>query len=45
MLTLEDVRKNYGSFSLQCSFQVAAGRITGLVGGNGAGKRLHLKQS
>lgn len=45
MLTLEDVRKNYGSFSLQCSFQVAAGRITGLVGATEREKRLHLKQS
>ncbi len=43
MLTLENVRKNYGDYSLQCSLRVEPGRITGLIGENGAGKSTIFK--
>lgn len=43
MLKLENARKNYGSFNLQCSLEVAPGQITGLIGENGAGKSTTFK--
>ena len=43
MLKLENVRKKYDSFELQCSLQVAPGQITGLIGENGAGKSTTFK--
>lgn len=43
MLKLSHVKKNYGSFCLDCSFEVQAGRITGLIGANGAGKSTTFK--
>ena len=43
MLTMEHVRKNYGSFSMDCSLEVPAGRVTGLIGQNGAGKSTAFK--
>ena len=43
MLKLKNVRKNYGSFRLDCSFEVLPGRITGLIGANGAGKSTSFK--
>lgn len=43
MLKLKNVRKNYGSFCLDCSFEVLPGRITGLIGANGAGKSTSFK--
>lgn len=43
MLTLKNVRKNYGSFSLDCSMEVMPGRITGFIGQNGAGKSTTFK--
>lgn len=43
MLKLEQVKKNYGTFSLDCSLEVKPGRITGLIGQNGAGKSTIFK--
>lgn len=43
LVELQDVRKNYGDFLLNCSFQLKAGQITGLVGQNGAGKSTAFK--
>ena len=38
MLKMENVRKNYRDFELNCSMEVQKGCITGLIGPNGAGK-------
>ena len=43
MLKLENVRKNYDRFTLECSLEVQPGCITGLVGQNGAGKSTTFK--
>lgn len=43
MLKIEHVRKNYDSFSLDCSLEMKSGCITGLIGQNGAGKSTTLK--
>lgn len=43
MLKLEHLKKNYGTFTLDCSLEVPAGRITGLIGQNGAGKSTTFK--
>ena len=43
LLKLENVKKNYGSFSLDCSLEVRKGQVTGLVGRNGAGKSTTFK--
>ena len=43
MLRIENLRKNYGAFQLDCSMEVLAGRVTGLVGQNGAGKSTTFK--
>lgn len=43
MLQIEHLRKNYGSFSLDCSMEVQPGCITGLIGQNGAGKSTTFK--
>lgn len=43
MLKIADVKKNYGSFQLDCSMEVAPGMITGLIGANGAGKSTTFK--
>lgn len=32
MLRLENVKKHYGEFSLECSLEVQAGCVTGLIG-------------
>ena len=40
MLDIKGVKKSYGEFQLDCSLNVEKGRITGLVGENGAGKSL-----
>ena len=37
MLKIENVRKNYDNFSLNCTLEVKKGQITGLIGQNGAG--------
>ncbi len=43
MLKMENVRKTYGTFSLECSLEILPGRITGLIGQNGAGKSTTFK--
>lgn len=43
MLKIHELRKNYGDFSLDCSLKVEPGRVTGLVGQNGAGKSSTFK--
>lgn len=43
MLKIQDLRKDYGAFSLNCSMEVAPGCITGFIGENGAGKSTTFK--
>lgn len=43
MLRLENVKKQYKDFTLNCSLQVKEGCITGLIGANGAGKSTTFK--
>lgn len=43
MLKIDHLRKNYTTFSLDCSLTVMPGCITGLVGQNGAGKSTTFK--
>ena len=43
MLCLENVKKTYKDFELDCSMKVEAGCITGLIGPNGAGKSTAFK--
>lgn len=43
MIKLNNVRKQYDNFSLECSMEVPAGRVTGLIGRNGAGKSTAFK--
>ncbi len=43
LLKLENVKKSYGSFELDCSIEVKRGQVTGLIGRNGAGKSTTFK--
>lgn len=43
MLKIVNLQKNYGTFRLDCSMEVLKGRVTGLVGQNGAGKSTTFK--
>ena len=43
MLRLENVTKHYKDFTLNCSMEVKAGTVTGLIGANGAGKSTTFK--
>ena len=43
MLRLENVKKQYKDFTLNCSMQVKQGAVTGLIGANGAGKSTTFK--
>lgn len=43
MISVKDIQKNYKDFSLNCSFDVEKGKITGLIGQNGAGKSTSFK--
>lgn len=43
MIKLNEVTKHYQDFTLQCSLEVQPGRITGLIGENGAGKSTTFK--
>lgn len=43
MLKIKNLRKSYGTFELNCSMEIPAGCITGLVGSNGAGKSTTFK--
>lgn len=43
MIKAKDLTKNYGDFSLNISMEIPEGRITGLIGKNGAGKSTTIK--
>ncbi len=43
MIELKDVKKEYGTFTFQASMTIPDGRITGLVGKNGAGKSTAIR--
>lgn len=43
MVKMSNVIKQYDNFCLECSIEVPAGRITGLIGRNGAGKSTAFK--
>ena len=43
MLKIEHLKKNYGTFSLDCSLELRPGYVTGLIGQNGAGKSTTFK--
>ena len=43
MLVIKDLVKQYPGFELNCSMEVEPGRITGLIGQNGAGKSTMFK--
>lgn len=43
MIVAKNLRKNYTGFSLNVNFKIPEGRITGLVGKNGAGKSTTIK--
>lgn len=43
MIQLENAKKNYGSYQFEMSMEIPKGRITGLVGKNGAGKSTAIK--
>lgn len=43
MLRIENLRKNYDRFALNCSLEVRPGYVTGLIGQNGAGKSTTFK--
>lgn len=38
LITMKNAVKNYGDFVLDCSLELLPGRVTGLIGRNGAGK-------
>lgn len=43
MVSVQNLTKNYGDFSLHVTLDIPDGRITGLVGKNGAGKSTVIK--
>lgn len=43
MIVVQDAKKRYGDFELDVSIKVPAGRVTGLIGKNGAGKSTTIK--
>ncbi len=43
MIHIHNLQKHYGDFSLDCSLDVSPGRITALIGQNGAGKSTTFK--
>lgn len=43
LLKLDQVQKNYGDFVLNVSMELLEGRVTGLIGANGAGKSTTIK--
>ena len=45
MLKLDNVKKSYGTFTLDCSLEVQPGMITGMIGANGTGKSTTFKSA
>lgn len=43
LLEMNQVKKQYGAFTLDCSLTLEEGQITGLIGQNGAGKSTTFK--
>ena len=43
MIKMQNVRKVYPGFDFELSMEIPEGRITGLIGKNGAGKSTILK--
>jgi len=43
MIRLNNVVKRYDNFCLECSMEIPAGQVTGLIGRNGAGKSTAFK--
>ncbi|SHJ49906.1 ABC-2 type transport system ATP-binding protein [Hespellia stercorisuis DSM 15480] len=43
IVQMKDVKKHYKQFELDCTMEIQSGRITGLVGQNGAGKTTAFK--
>ena len=43
MVSIFNLKKNYGDFSLDITMDILKGRITGLIGKNGAGKSTAIK--
>lgn len=43
LLRMENVKKRYGDFELDCSIRIGEGYVTGIIGANGAGKSTTFK--
>lgn len=43
MILMKDVKKKYGNFELEVSLEIPDGRISGIVGKNGAGKSTAIR--
>lgn len=43
MISINQLKKSYGSFTLECSLDIPDGMITGIIGMNGAGKTTLFK--
>ena len=43
MIEISNIKKNYQNFRLECSLNIAPGRITGIIGAHGAGKSTLFK--
>lgn len=43
MIEISNIKKNYQNFRLECSLNIAPGRIIGIIGANGAGKSTLFK--
>lgn len=43
VVQVKNLKKNYGTFSLDCTLEVQEGFVTGLIGQNGAGKSTTFK--
>lgn len=43
MVKLENVKKQYGDFCLDCSLEIPTGQVSGIIGRNGAGKTTVFK--